>query len=181
MATRKLGGRNTAADTSLFVGLPGELFYNPANGMLRVSDGQTAGGQLVSSGGVAVNLESAVVGLAAQWMSTGMSLGDTITVGSVPGSVAFGILNGTLAPGDNVACTIAGDQITQFTRVSMPETPITVLTSFPGQFAFPSNLSHSIVYPRPFALELHIHNPGPDAIDLSATHIVEIMQFVDEE
>lgn len=40
----KLGG----SDPDTFVGVPGELFYDPAVGILKRSDGTTPGGEAVS-------------------------------------------------------------------------------------------------------------------------------------
>lgn len=54
----KLGG----TDPSTFIGRSGDVFYDPDTGALRVSDGSTAGGTAITSGGGSYVVENQIQG-----------------------------------------------------------------------------------------------------------------------
>jgi len=54
----KMGG----SDPATYIGNVGEVFYNPATGALRVSDGTTPGGTAITSGGGAYVVENQIQG-----------------------------------------------------------------------------------------------------------------------
>lgn len=87
MALHKIISKNTAAQTSTYVGDKGELFFDPENPKLKASDGVTPGG---------VSLESTI-------METSIGTTRTLTVEDAAKLIVIGSTGTTLTVPANAA------------------------------------------------------------------------------
>jgi hypothetical protein len=184
MSTRRLSSRYTVADASSFIGTVGDLFYDPANGRIRLSDGKTPGGSIVSGSsssneGGLFDLNSAVASFAAYWQVTNIVVGDTIELLAPCNLAAFLITGGALTPGDNLIVSFTAGDITNQSTGWLPD-GLCAAGSVQGQFFYIPDiqvgLPHSIVNNNG-TLEMHINNLNSWDIDFSRTPFFEIVQF----